>query len=869
MVAPQRRRGRRENTLVFFLGALCVSAVRLCFSAAVPEASAQREPVLKQINGPHSYYYREMYLPQLTTGPSSAAWSPDGRELVYSMGGSLWRQRVGSGEARQLTDDPDYAYQPDWSPDGRFIAYAAYTGSAIDLRLLDLGSGATVSVVADGSVNLEPRWSPDGRRLAYVSTAYQGRFHVFLVDVAEGRIGKPLRLTEDRDSKLPRYYYSVFDQYLSPSWSPDGRELILVSNRGHVWGSGTLWRMAAEPGAPMREIHVEETTWGARPDWSRDGKRVVYASYLGRQWHQLWLMTGEGENPFQLTYGEFDATYPRWSPDGRRIAYISNAGGNTSLWTVEVPGGKRTEVAASERRYLHRMGQLRITTVDRATGRQVPARVSVTGADGRSYAPDDAWHHADDAVDHKQRRMEYGYFHSPGSSLLTVPAADVTIEVTRGPEYRVARRSVRIAPDTTVAERVVLERLTDLAGRGWWSGDLHVHMNYGGHYRSYPSRLRAMADAEDLHLIENLIVNKEGRIPDIGYFTGKPDPVSTPRVLILHDQEFHTSLWGHVGLLGLRDHIVLPGYAAYAHTAAASLYPTNADVLAEGRSEGGVVGYVHPGDVLADTTKPDSTLPYGLPVDVALGLVDYMELVSFSEHASTAWVWYRLLDCGFRIPAAAGADAMTNFASLRGPVGMNRVYVKLDGALTRDRFLAGLKAGRTFATNGPLVELTINGHQAGDEIRLPSGGGRLRVRAALKSFVPVERLELVGRGGQVARFALEGDSTMATVDTTITVERSGWYTLRAWSTQSRHPVLDIYPFATTSPIYVTVGGAPVHSPEAAAYFARWVDRLDSLARASTAWNSDAEREGTLRKFAEARAVFAAQAASPAAPTPRK
>jgi len=127
----------------------------------------------------------------------------------------------------------------------------------------------------------------------------------------------------------------------------------------------------------------------------------------------------------------------------------------------------------------------------------------------------------------------------------------------------------------------------------------------------------------------------------------------------------------------------------------------------------------------------------------------------------------------------------------------------------------------------------------------------------------------VGRGGQVARFALEGDSTMATVDTTITVERSGWYTLRAWSTRSRHPVLDIYPFATTSPIYVTVGGAPVHSPEAAAYFARWVDRLDSLARASTAWNSDAEREGTLRKFAEARGVFAAQATSPAAPIPRK
>src|SRR4029434_1302553 len=133
----------------------------------------------------------------------------------------------------------------------------------------------------------------------------------------------------------------------------------------------------------------------------------------------------------------------------------------------------------------------------------------------------------------------------------------------------------------------------------------------------------------------------------------------------------------------------------------------------------------------------DKTLPYGIPADAALGLVDYMELVSFSEHVSTAWVWYRLLNCGFRIPAAAGTDAMTNFASLRGPVGMNRVYVKLDGPLSRERFLAGIKAGRTFATNGPLVELTIDGHGVGDEIRLPATGGRLRVHAALRSFVPI------------------------------------------------------------------------------------------------------------------------------------
>jgi Tol biopolymer transport system component len=100
--------------------------------------------------------------------------------------------------------------------------------------------------------------------------------------------------------------------------------------------------MPATPGAPLRPLYDEETTWKARPAWSPDGRRVVYSSYLGRQWNQLWLMTADGGDPLQLTYGDFDATNPRWSPDGRRIAYISNEGGNTSLWMVAVPGGART-----------------------------------------------------------------------------------------------------------------------------------------------------------------------------------------------------------------------------------------------------------------------------------------------------------------------------------------------------------------------------------------------------------------------------------------------------------------------------------------------------------------------------------------------
>lgn len=820
------------------------------------ETRPARKRVLQQIALPHHYYYREMYLPQVTSGPSGVAWFPDGRSLVVSMHGALWRHALGTQEAVQLTDGPGYAYEPDVSPDGTWIAYSSYRDDAIDLMLLDVETGESRSLAKNGAVNVEPRFSPNGRRLAFVSTAFEGRFHVFTLDLIDGRAAKaPIRLTEDRDSDLPRYYYSRFDHYLSPTWSPDGAELILVSNRGRIWGTGGLWRMKAQPAAPMRELRYEETTWKARPDWSPDGRRVVYASYLGRQWHQLWLMTAEGGDAFPLTYGEFDATAPRWSSDGSRIAYIVNEGGAPALEIVTVLGGEKARPVLAKRRYKNPVGRLILAVHD--AGTVTPARVSISGPDGRTYAPDDAWRHADDAFVRGERRIEYAYFHAPGRADVVVPAhTPLSIEVSHGPEYRVFRREVSVPTDQPLSVDVALERIEDLPAKGWWSGDLHVHMNYGGAYRNDPAQLLRQAQAEDVHVVENLIVNKEQRIPDVSYFRGAVDPVSTDRFVVAHGQEFHTSYWGHLGLLGLAKNLLLPDYAGYVNTAAASLHPMNATVADQARSQEALVGYVHPWDAYPDPATDNLTNE--LPIDVALGKVDYYEVAGFvDDYLANSKVWYQLLNCGFRLPAGAGTDAMANYASLRGPVGLNRVFVKSGPKLEHRSWLAALKAGRTFATNGPLLAFNLDGREPGDEITLSGGGRSLAARVDVKSHVPIDRVEIIRNGAVVATVPVGRDGHSATAEVLLVVDQSGWYVLRAWSRRPRYPVLDVHPFASTSPIYVTVGGQPVRSPVDAAYFLAWIDRVAGATAAHQAWNTPGERTAVLARIAEARKVFAA------------
>jgi hypothetical protein len=196
-----------------------------------------------------------------------------------------------------------------------------------------------------------------------------------------------------------------------------------------------------------------------------------------------------------------------------------------------------------------------------------------------------------------------------------------------------------------------------------------------------------------------------------------------------------------------------------------------------------------------------------------------------SDEDLSAGLWYRLLNCGLRLSACVGTDALLDRST--DPLGGDRVYVKTDGPLTMRGWLDGLKSGRSFVTNGPMPTIEVDGKGPGETCGL-AAAGKVRVSATVESYVPFTDIEVIVNGRVVAHQGFEGGDAagprLGRVEEELPIGRSSWVALRVRG--PGHPLIFDGPaWAHTSPVYVTVAGQKIASREDADYFVGWIDRL--------------------------------------------
>ena len=807
----------------------------------------------------HNFYFP----PAVTSTPWWPDWSPDGKWIAVAMSGSIWRVDPATGRADELTSGPTYHSSPDISPDGRWLVYTADNdGRKIQLEILNLATGETAALTNDDHVYTDPVFSPDGTRLAYVSTSPNGYFNVHIRPIRDGRwAGPEVAITTDHAFGGDRLYFGDTDVHIAPTWMPDGRELLVLSNRGVALGSGNVYRVPAEPRAMERGkvVLAEQTLYRTRPDVSIDGMRFVYTSTSGAadQYDNLYVQPTNGGAPYKLTFFQHDAFHPRWSPDGEWIAYISNEGGLPQLALLETYGGAQRTVFITGRHWKRPMGTLSVRVVDDATGEVIGARTHLKAADGKQYVPTDAFARVSGVGDR--------IFHSKGAFTVELPVGEATMTTVAGFERAVDTAKVVVRANEVTLVTVRMKRLTDLSARGWYSGSTHVHMNYAGNLHNTLENLMMMSAAEDQDIVNEQIANKDNRILDYQYFVkgGGAHPLSTRDRVLVVGQEYRPPFYGHVFMFGMRDHLMSPFTTGYEGTAIESLYPSNTDMLRKARAQGATVGYVHAFAGEQDPIESGLGGAKGFMVDAALGTTDAVEW-SGAGRGSFA-PWYAVLNNGFRVTAVGGEDSISSMHASK-LVGSSRTYVFTgQRELTMEAWFEGLRGGHAFVTNGPLVGLTVNGRGPGEDVALPAGGGTVEVSGWVQSIVSLQEVLLVSNGQVVERIPLAGDRLSLSFTRSLPVTRSGWYHLRAEGAPGeRFPIDAEYAQGFTNPVWVTVGEKPIRSAAAAAYSVKWIDQLRQMADAWPGWRSQKERSHVFAQFDEARKIYQERAAEAAA-----
>jgi hypothetical protein len=474
------------------------------------------------------------------------------------------------------------------------------------------------------------------------------------------------------------------------------------------------------------------------------------------------------------------------------------------------------------------MATLRGRIWDRATGRPLEARVHVLASTGRFCAPETALHKVGGGEP---------YFYSAGAFELEAPLGPTDVVVERGTEYRPLRECLTLPPRGAVDVELTLERWINLPEQGWFAGNTHVH--YDEHETRPLDRLQLDPRVEDLPVFIASVLQRNQRPYASNAFPVGRHPVSSHEHVVDVGEETRHNVepWviglGHVMLINIRQ-VVEPLSRGLLVDDSSPDYPPLIDACDTARGQGGLVLWCHNANGME------------APIAAALGRLDGINLFDPYWMDPEYAIWYDLLNCGLRLPASTGSDWFV--------CSSNRVYVETGGSFSYERWLDGLRAGRTFITDGPVLRLRVAGQPpSGEMLGLGPGTPTVPIVVEWAGAQPIDRVEVI-RDGEVVAVHENGErQSSGSFAASVDVHEAGWLAARASGrarTSYGHAL-----WAHTSPVYLRATAAPARRRATAARFVEQIDRAREWLATAARYDSPDQRERMLQLFGEGRAFY--------------
>ena len=714
----------------------------------------------------HHVYLEGHELPVLNSGPTDPAPSPSNDAVVFSAKGWLWVMNLNTSIAKRITFSSDMDFRPNWSPNGNKIVFVRDNTLNTQIVLLDLNASKETILVNSDALDLDPIFSQDGKFI-YYSSAKNGSFDLWKLDLStlESTI-----ITDDES--LERL----------PVPTSQGDYMVFLHKYGFSYDAIKL--LDIEKGTSsflVEENFVSQAAFTLAPD----NKTLAYTWANGDDYELHLLNIFIPKSKMLLTKSQGLPLSPKFSNDGAWVYYTENNKNETSeLKRISVYGGSPELLTVKKWDWGKETAKLKITSL--VDGKIEAVRMSIVDQNGHPIIPQSG-------VIHSEGQNGIVFFYSPGEVEIEAPLGNLTITAVHGFSTLKKVQEIKLASGTTTTE-IELDRIWNAKQNGWYSGDNHFHLNYGGTNQLDPEDILIELKAEEVDIAFPLVANLGNRFLEQDLLGWENNGLP----IISFGQEVRSHFLGHLNLIGTKE-LYWPWVWGPSYDIYRADDRLNADPLRFAREKGGLGGYVHPVGVRDPFKDANArTVPVSLTADAVLGEVDILEVAClWTDEIGTAALWHEFLNLGIPIALSAGSDVMNDLYRTMA-IGATRVYVKPEGEFSQESYLEALKKGRSFVSNAPQILFSVEGKEVGDVIK--SNKEQAKWKLTVHSPVPYDQVEIFVNG-EVVWSKKSKKGTSETYTGTIKVPENGWVTARVSGTKSEWPMMDSFIFAESSPLW--------------------------------------------------------------------